>query len=136
MSIVQSFGRAAAFAMTVWSGMAAAQDTTAWKPDPGRGALLAQQLCASCHLVDDKQTSNVTVGVPSFNAIANKPWQTKDRIASVLIKPHTPMPDIQLSTKEIGDIVAYLDQLRRPDSGEPLLKSKKERTKPKYPKQS
>ena len=136
MRIERLVGYVALLSITVWSTAAMAQDGTAWKPDADRGALLAQQLCAGCHLVESGQTSDVTVGVPSFNAIANKPSQTKDRVASFLIRPHAPMPNIQLSTQEIGDIVAYLDQLRRPTSGEPLLKTRKQRDKPKYPKQS
>ncbi|MGI9422987.1 MAG: c-type cytochrome [Hyphomicrobiaceae bacterium] len=126
----------AGFAMAILSTAAGAQNKPGSQPDAERGALLAQRLCTGCHLVAGGQSSDVTVGVPSFNAIANKPSQTKDAIAGVLIRPHAPMPNIQLSTQEIGDIIAYLDQLRREDVGQPLLNTTKQRPKPKYPKQS
>ncbi len=105
-------------------------------PDAERGLALSEQLCSGCHIVSPKQTSSAGAGIPSFRAIANKPEQTSAHIASVLIKPHAPMPNMQLSRFEILDIVAYLDGLRRPDAGAPLLKQRKDGAKPKYPSRS
>ena len=102
-------------------------------PDADRGLALSDQLCSGCHIVGSKQTSSAGAGIPSFRAIANKPAQTSAHIANVLIKPHAPMPNMQLSRFEIMDIIAYLDQLRRAEVGPPLLKPRKRALKPKYP---
>ena len=66
-----------------------------------KGHDLALTLCKGCHLVDDKVLSPVPVGIPTFRAIANRTGQTGEKIKDVLIRPHTPMPEIQLSNDEI-----------------------------------
>ena len=105
-------------------------------PDPVSGKALAEQLCAGCHLVSDRQKGRVVAGVPSFQAIANRPDQSVERIFKVIIRPHAPMPDMQLTRTEIGDIIAYLDTLRRPGAGAPLIEKDRSKKKPVYPKQS
>lgn len=72
---------------------------------------------------------------PPLRAIANLPGQTATRIMNVLIKPHVPMPDMQLSRQEMLDIVAYLDTLRT-DKSAPSLLPPKQGGKPKYPEPS
>ena len=104
------------------------------KADPIRGKALSTQLCASCHLVGEDQTGRVVAGVPSFRVIANRSDQTARRIFNVLVRPHAPMPGIQLTQTEISDIVAYLDTLRQPDAGAPLIDKSRSRKKPVYPK--
>lgn len=118
-----------------WPGSVVAADGKRLPPDPERGQKLAVQLCAGCHVVSSEQTGKVTAGVPSFRAIANRPEQTWERIAKVLIQPHAPMPNIHLTRQEIRDIVGYLDSLRKPEAGAPLLENilqpkKPKRTKP------
>ncbi|MGI9411000.1 MAG: c-type cytochrome [Hyphomicrobiaceae bacterium] len=129
---------ALAIAMMVSPGWhALAGDTSAkTPPDPVSGKALAEQLCAGCHLVSDRQKGRVVAGVPSFDAIANRPDQSVERIFKVIIRPHAPMPDMHLTRTEIGDIIAYLDTLRRPDAGAPLIDKNRSRKKPVYPKQS
>jgi len=106
-----------------------------WKPDMSRGRQLAETLCANCHLIGIRTPDRVIAGVPSFRTIANRRNQTGERIANVLVKPHTPMPDMQLTRREIGDLIAYLDALRDAKSGPPLLKQRnKSGKKPTYPK--
>lgn len=94
-------------------------------PDAERGLALSEQLCRNCHIVSPRQSSSAGAGIPSFRVIANKPDQTGTRIVNVLIKPHAPMPNMQLSRFEILDIIAYLDRLRSADAGPPLLKPAK-----------
>ena len=86
-----------------------------------KGHDLALTLCKGCHLVDDKVLSPVPVGIPTFRAIANRTGQTGEKIKDVLIKPHTPMPEIQLSNDEILSIIAYLESLRTNKAVPPLL---------------
>jgi mono/diheme cytochrome c family protein len=90
-------------------------------PDPVRGEVLAQRLCATCHVVGEDATGRtVQPGVPSFPAIANKPDQTGNAISLKLIAPHAPMPDTQLTRAEILHLLAYLETLRTVD-GERFL---------------
>ena len=112
---------------------ALAEDKKPQGPDAERGIVLADQLCSNCHIVSSKQSTSAGAGIPSFRAITNKPDQTSAHIAHVLIRPHAPMPNMQLSRFEIMDIIAYLDQLRRPEAGPPLLKPAKKGGKLEYP---
>ena len=89
-----------------------------------KGHVLAQALCKGCHLVDDKALSPVPVGIPTFRAIANRLGQTGEKVKDVLIKPHTPMPEIQPSNDEILSIIAYLESLRTNKAVPPLLVSR------------
>ena len=115
---------------------AMAQQNTSVGPDANDGRSIAMRLCAGCHLVSSSQKGEVTAGVPSFDLIANKPDQTADRILSILIVPHPPMPSIQLDRQEIANLIAYFATLRKPEAGPPLLKPRQQKQKPKYPKPS
>ena len=106
------------------------------RPDPVRGQELAEKLCVSCHVISESDDTAVPAGVPTFRGIANKPGQTAEHIQSKLIQPHAPMPDIQLSRKEIDDIIAYLDELRSEDAGPPLLAPQNKNTLPDYPEEA
>ncbi|MGI9522541.1 MAG: c-type cytochrome [Hyphomicrobiaceae bacterium] len=131
-----SFWLSVAFASATASA-AIAQEPAQNPPDPLRGRQLAQSFCINCHLVDPDQSGGINEGIPSFRAIANRPGQTHENIVNFLVEPHPPMPDMQLTRSEIRDLTAYLDTLRRPEAGAPLLKTKpKQKTKPKLPKQS
>ena len=111
---------------------ARSQDIVSGSPD--KGALLADRFCSNCHLTDDGSRNAVPAGIPTFRGIANKPGQTGMHIVNVLIAPHPPMPNMNLSREEIGDIIAYLQGLRADQTLPPLLPSPSERTpKPKLP---
>lgn len=94
---------------------------------------MARKLCMGCHLVDDRDDAVAQVGPPSFASIANKPGQTADRIKGALIQPHPPMPDMQLSNREMLNIIAYLESLRT-NKDAPSLLPPKDDSKPKLPK--
>ena len=106
------------------------------EPSPEKGEALAQRLCSGCHLIEDKASSAMPVGIPTFRAIANRPGQTGQHIMGVLMQPHPPMPDIHLSREEIQNIVSYLETLRTDKSIPPLLPPTKYGPKPKYPEPS
>jgi mono/diheme cytochrome c family protein len=119
--------------MMVFAGAAAGETKKPWKADPARGAQLAERLCASCHLVGDPQNETTIAGIPPLKAIAGLDGMTRRRVTNALMVPHAPMPDIQLTIKEIQDIVAYLEELigrelEHDDGGAPDAKEK-----PKYP---
>ena len=115
-------------------GSARAEPPEAVEPSAEKGQALAERLCSGCHVVETASKS-VPAGIPPLRAIANRPDQTATRIMNVLIKPHTPMPDMQLSRQEILDITAYLDTLRT-DKSAPSLLPPKQGGKPKYPEPS
>jgi hypothetical protein len=94
---------------------------------------LAQTLCTNCHLIEGVARDTVTVGIPSFSGIANKPGQTGAHIEQILIAPHAPMPDMKLSYPEIQNLIAYIDSLRIDRSLPPLQPSTNPPEKPKYP---
>ncbi len=79
------------------------------------GAQLIQKLCATCHVTADTSSASVPTGPPTLRGIANRFDQSAERITGVLIQPHAPMPEVQLTRLEIEHIIAYLQSLREPD---------------------
>ncbi len=79
--------------------------------DVARGAQLAQQWCASCHVIGGKPPTRIQQGPPSFRAIAQG-GLTDDRLRVFLSHPHGGMPDLSLSRAEITDLIGYIDTLR------------------------
>ena len=85
-----------------------------FKPDPARGHKTAIKLCTGCHIIDKGQTGSTQPGVPSFIYMANKPDQSSDKLANIMIHPFPPMIDTHLTTHEIKDISAYILSLKAP----------------------
>jgi mono/diheme cytochrome c family protein len=82
-------------------------------PDAKTGKQIAEKLCVGCHIVGAEAAgAAVPADVPSFASIATKPGQTAQAIAGAIVIPHPPMPQIQLTREEIGDIAAYILTLR------------------------
>jgi len=90
-------------------------------PSARQGFAISEKLCKACHLISAESTGTAQVGPPSFANIANKPGQTAQHITNVLIQPHAPMPDMHLSTKEILNIISYLETLRTDRSAPSML---------------
>lgn len=87
--------------------------TSAKRPNRDNGEAVAKTLCASCHLLGDAAADAVVLSdVPSFPSIANRPGQSATALAIWLMKPHAPMPDLQLTQKEIRDLSEYILSLR------------------------
>jgi cytochrome c len=83
------------------------------KPDSEKGHALAERACVACHVVADQAaTSTITVDVPSFSQIANKPGQSAEILAGRIVIPHPAMPAISLSREEIANVVAYILTLK------------------------
>lgn len=83
-------------------------------PDAKTGKSIAEKLCVGCHIVGAEAAGkSVSADVPSFITIANKPGQTAQLIAGAIVVPHPPMPQIQLTREEIGDIAAYILTLKQ-----------------------
>lgn len=91
------------------------------EPSAARGHELAARLCSGCHVVDRAGKASAPAGIGTFRGIANSPGQSADRISNILILPHLPMPDNQLTLDEIQDILAYLETLRTNPNVPPLI---------------
>lgn len=114
--------------------MVLAADTPQGPPDVTRGKAIAERWCVSCHVIASDSNATVPAGVPTFRAIANRKEQTADNIRQILMMPHVPMPDMQLTRVEMDDLIAYMDSLRNKESGPPLLpKPQKGDKKPDIP---
>lgn len=82
-------------------------------PHAKTGKQIAEKLCVGCHIVGAEAAgSSVPADVPSFVSIASKPGQTAQSIAGAIVVPHPPMPQIQLTREEIGDVAAYILTLK------------------------
>jgi cytochrome c len=82
-------------------------------PDAKTGKRIAEKLCVGCHIVGAQAAgASVAADVPSFARIANMPGQSVQGIAGAIVVPHPPMPQIQLTREEIGDVAAYILTLR------------------------
>ncbi|PWS34710.1 cytochrome C552 [Falsiroseomonas bella] len=76
--------------------------------DPAEGRRLAEQWCASCHLIARGGPGPVTDAVPAFHVIAARPGRTEEAIATFLRTPHAGMPDHGLTLRQAQDLAAYV----------------------------
>ena len=81
-------------------------------PDIENGNKLARTLCTACHLIGEPANAPVPTDFPSFVSIANRPNQSTDHLLTWLTQPHPPMPNINLTRKEIRDLSGYILSLR------------------------
>lgn len=108
---LRAFALSAAAAISVASPAPAQAQV---HPDAKTGKAIAAKLCVGCHIVSAESAgASMPSDVPPFAAIANKPGQTAQAIAGAIVVPHPPMPQIQLTREEIGDIAAYILTLRK-----------------------
>lgn len=75
--------------------------------DAAEGERLAKRWCAGCHAVEQAGSDLA----PPLQTIARKPGRDEGYLFLWLSDPHPPMPQLQLSRQEIGDIIAYLQTL-------------------------
>ncbi len=103
-----------ALALIVAAAPAQAQKVPG-QPDAASGAALAGKLCVNCHLtgLDTAERKSVPADVPSFKEIADMPGQTRAAIVTAITLPKHPMPTIQLSRDELGDLAEYIVSLKQ-----------------------
>ena len=78
-----------------------------------RGKDIAERLCAGCHAIDGRQGGTVQgTDVPSFRALANRPFRTPESLQAIIMTPRHPMPAIPLELNEIRDVIAYIQSLK------------------------
>jgi mono/diheme cytochrome c family protein len=81
--------------------------------DSRAGRQLAETWCSNCHVIGPMQERGTSYGAPTFESIARMTSITPMALRVFLQTPHSRMPDLRLSRKEIDDIVAYILSLRR-----------------------
>ena len=78
-----------------------------------RGKGIAERACAGCHAIDGRQDGTVFgADVPSFRALAGRPYRTPESLQAYIMTPRHPMPAIPLDLNEIRDVVDYLQSLK------------------------
>jgi mono/diheme cytochrome c family protein len=80
------------------------------RADVRKGAQLARQWCANCHIIDGNTAGAVPQGPPSFPVIARS-GMAPDQLRAFLSHPHGAMPDLALSRAEIDDLIGYIQSL-------------------------
>ncbi len=73
----------------------------------------AKQWCAHCHVVEAEAGTVAQSDVPSFESIAARPQQSLENIENRFLKPHPPMPDLQLSREVLRELALYIMSLKR-----------------------
>jgi cytochrome c len=79
--------------------------------DVQKGAQLARQWCANCHVTGGNPAGAVPQGPPSFPMIARS-GMAPDQLRAFLSHPHGAMPDLALTRAEIDDLIGYIETLR------------------------
>lgn len=75
-----------------------------------RGKEIAERVCSGCHAIDGSTVQGTDV--PSFRALANRPYRTPEGLQAFIMTPRHPMPAIPLELSEIRDVVAYIQSLK------------------------
>jgi mono/diheme cytochrome c family protein len=73
---------------------------------------MARRWCAECHLIDSEPAATVIDGAPPFATIANDPAKGGTYLRTWLFDPHPPMPALELTRREIENVVTYIESLR------------------------
>ena len=79
--------------------------------DANKGAQIARQWCANCHVIGGNATGPVPQGPPSFQMVARS-GMSADQLRAFLSHPHGAMPNLALTRTEIDDLIGYIDTLR------------------------
>jgi mono/diheme cytochrome c family protein len=77
-----------------------------------RGKDIAERVCAGCHAIGGRDGAALRADVPSFRALADRPYRTPESLQSYIMTPRHPMPAIPLELNEIRDIVDYIQSLK------------------------
>lgn len=78
-----------------------------------RGMDYAQRRCATCHAIAPNETRSPIPFAPSFDVVANTPGMTPTALNAWLHSPHQTMPQLNVPSRDLDDISAYLATLSR-----------------------
>ena len=79
--------------------------------DAAKGAQIARQWCANCHVIGGNTAGPVPQGPPSFQMVAHS-GMSADQLRAFLSHPHGAMPNLALTRTEIDDLIGYIETLR------------------------
>jgi cytochrome c len=79
--------------------------------DAAKGAQIARQWCANCHVIGGNPAGPVPQGPPSFQMVARS-GMSADQLRAFLSHPHGAMPNLALTRAEIDDLIGYIETLR------------------------
>lgn len=105
------YAASALFAALVLPMTVGAQTPPPPQGDAAAGREIALRSCATCHAVTGGPAVT-TDAAPTFVSIARNPKRDRSNVAAWLMEPHMPMPNFQLTVREIADLAAYIDSLR------------------------
>jgi cytochrome c2 len=94
------------------ASLAAADALAADRLDLSRGESLARQWCTECHVIGRGNKERLYNEVPTFAEIAALPSTTEVSLRAFLQTPHRLMPNFRLAPAEIGELVAYIVDLK------------------------
>lgn len=77
--------------------------------DPEAGRLLTERYCTGCHASPNSTTA--TDAAPTFMAVAQRNRENRTWVRAWLTAPHSAMRGLDLSRRQIDDVVAYLNSL-------------------------
>lgn len=91
---------------------AVATSTAVVAQDVEKGRALATRLCSRCHMNADQGEKQGAMGVPGFNAVANRPYQSVESIVAWLQSAPKMMPNHHLTQDEMHALAAFILSLR------------------------
>ncbi len=80
--------------------------------DVTAGRRLAMEICAGCHAVAQSQTRPAMDGAPAFLTLARDPVITERGLRAFLQTPHSRMPSVMLTNREMDDVIRYILSMR------------------------
>ena len=83
--------------------------TNALAGDAASGEALAADWCTTCHATG--MAANGSDVGPTWTAIAQDAEKTDDYLTAFLTAPHWPMENIELTRRQIDDLIAYIRTL-------------------------
>ncbi len=98
---------AAAFALLLLPVVAAAQSASVQ-----RGVTLARTYCVSCHSIDKRSPSPLSIA-PAFRDLHKRyPVENlAESLAEGIVTGHPTMPEFRFEADQIGDFIAFLKSL-------------------------
>ena len=96
-------------AIPLTAGPALAQEAPV---DPAAGRVLAEELCAACHVMPGVVPRIGVPGASPFQALAADPAVTGLTLHAYLRTQHPPAPTFVLNEAQLNDVIAYILSLR------------------------
>jgi mono/diheme cytochrome c family protein len=80
--------------------------------NPQGGAELANNVCAECHAVRERQLLSPNLRAPTFYEVANTPGMTAAALTVTLTTPHAGMPMFMFTPQQRQDVIGYILSLK------------------------